>query len=100
MYQYSCRYAPINDFFCRKENSHPWPVSHRVNHDYLVEQTELEEDLFAEIEAVEDSSLESSTLVTVECKLFIVSIKFYLFSQTCPRNPSWSRESQASKETN
>ena len=68
MYQYSCRYAPINDFFCRKENSHPWPVSHRVNHDYLVEQTELEEDLFAEIEAVEDSSLESSTLVTVECK--------------------------------
>ena len=75
-------------------------VSHRVDHDYLVEQTELEEDLFAEIEAVEDSSLESSTLVTVECKLFIVSFKFYLFSQTCPRSPSWSRESQASKETN
>ena len=48
-------------------------MSHRVNHDYLVEQTELEEDLFAEIEAVEDSSLESSTLVTVECKLFVVS---------------------------
>ena len=91
---------PINDFFCRKENSHPWPVSHRVNHDYLVEQTELEEDLFAEIEAVEDASLESSTLVTVECKLFVVSIKFYLFSQTCPRNPSWSRESQPSKRTN
>ena len=55
-------------------------MSHRVDHDYLVEQTELEEDLFAEIEAVEDSSLESSTLVTVECKLFIVFLKFYLLA--------------------
>ena len=63
-------------------------MSNRVNHDYLLEQTELEEDLFAEIEAVEDSSLESSTLVTVECKLFIVSLKFNLFSQTWPRSPS------------
>ena len=40
----------------------------RVSHDYLVEQTELEEDLFTEIEPVRDAFLESFTLVTVECK--------------------------------
>ena len=62
-------------------------VSHRVDHDYLVEQTELEKDLFAEIEAVEDSSLESSTLVTVECKLFIVSIKFFFVFSDLPKKP-------------
>ena len=40
----------------------------RVDHDYLVEQTDLEEDLFTEVEPVRDSFIESFTLVTVECK--------------------------------
>ena len=40
------------------------PKIFRVSHDYLVEQ----EDLFTEIEPVRDSSIESFTLVTVECK--------------------------------
>ena len=44
------------------------PKIFRVSHDYLVEQKEVEEDLFTEIEPVRDSSIESFTLVTVECK--------------------------------
>ena len=40
----------------------------RVSHDYLVEQKELEEDLFTEVEPVRESSIESCTLVTVQCK--------------------------------
>ena len=43
------------------------PKIFRVSHDYLVEQKEVEEDLFTEIEPVRDSSIESFTLVTVEC---------------------------------
>ena len=48
------------------------PKIFRVSHDYLVEQKEVEEDLFTEIEPVRDSSIESFTLVTVECKCSVV----------------------------
>ena len=54
-------------------------ITFRVSHDYLVEQTEQEEDLFTEIEPVSDSFLESFTLVTVECKCSLqLLLRFYI----------------------
>ena len=54
-------------------------ITFRVSHDYLVEQTEQEEDLFTEIEPVSDSFLESFTPVTVECKCSLqLLLRFYI----------------------
>ena len=73
----------------------------RVSHDYLLEQTELEEDLFTEIEPVRDSFVESFTLVTVECKCsHQVHILYHMNPQTCPKVLSWFKKSQPLKEIN
>ena len=54
-------------------------ITFRVSHDYLVEQTEQDEDLFTEIEPVRDSFLESFTLVTVECKCSLqLLLRFFI----------------------
>ena len=67
----------------------------RVSHDYLVEQTELEEDLFTEIEPVRDSFVESFTLVTVECKCsHQLHVLHHMNPQTFPNVLSWFKKSQ------
>ena len=73
----------------------------RVSHDYLVEQTELEEDLFTEIEPVRDAFLESFTLVTVECKCshqLQLHVLHHINPQTCPKVLSWFKKRRPSKE--
>ena len=73
----------------------------RVSHDYLVEQTELEEDLFTEIEPVRDSFVKSFTLVTVECKCsHQLHVLHHMNPQTCPKVLSWFKKSQPLKEIN
>ena len=73
----------------------------RVSHDYLLEQTELEEDLFTEIEPVRDSFVESFTLVTVECKSsHQLHVLHHMNPQTCPKVLSWFKKSQPLKEIN
>ena len=71
----------------------------RVSHDYLVEQTELEEDLFTEIEPVRDSFIESFTRVTVECKSQS-NVPHHMNPQTCRKVLSWFKKSQPLKEIN
>ena len=79
------------------------PKIFRVSHDYLVEQKEVEEDLFTRIEPVRDSSIESFTLVTVECKCshqLQLHVLHHINPQTCPKVLTWFKKNRPLKEIN